>query len=242
MADGTKKPIEDIDVGDLVIATDPETGEQAAKAVEHVFVHDDTVIDLIVDGEVITTTEDHPFWSVTDQRFERADHLATGEQVLRANGTTATITELDTTTRHALAYNLSIEHIHTYHVGNNEILVHNMCSIAGEGAAQAGPPRDALGRFTSGAGGESSATVTGRSAHVNYSNTLGGGDYVLNRAIPGTRLRPDAVDYSQNIVRELKPDNPDAIAHGWRQVNGYKEILEKQTGQPWTAYVDVYKP
>jgi hypothetical protein len=31
MADGTRKPIEDIKVGDRVVATDPETGEQAAK-------------------------------------------------------------------------------------------------------------------------------------------------------------------------------------------------------------------
>lgn len=65
---------------------------------------------------------------------------------------------------------------------------------------------------------------------------------MFNRALPGSRLRPDAVSYSQGIVRELKPDNPDAIARGWRQVNEYKAYLEAQTDQPWTAYVDVYKP
>ena len=47
MANGTRKPIEDVEVGDKVIATDPESGEQVAKAVEHVFVHDDDVIDLV---------------------------------------------------------------------------------------------------------------------------------------------------------------------------------------------------
>nr|WP_281250881.1 RHS repeat-associated core domain-containing protein [Sinomonas mesophila] len=62
MADGSRKPIEDINVGDKVIAADPETGEQAAKTVQRVFVHDDTVIDLAVEGDLITTTEDHPFW------------------------------------------------------------------------------------------------------------------------------------------------------------------------------------
>ncbi|WP_250443853.1 RHS repeat-associated core domain-containing protein [Actinotalea sp. C106] len=105
-----------------------------------------------------------------------------------------------------------------------------------------GPPRDALGRFTSGAGGESAATVAGRSAHLNYSNTLGGGNYVFNRALPGSRLRPDAVDYSQNIVRELKPATPAAVSRGWRQVNEYKAYLEQATGEKWTAYVDVYTP
>jgi hypothetical protein len=124
MADGTRKPIEDIEVGDRVVATDPETGERVAKTVEHVFVHNDTVIDLVVDGEVITTTEDHPFWSVTDQRFERADELAPGEQVLAANGRAVTVSGLQIgTDREAQAYNLSIEGIHTYHVGRDEILV-----------------------------------------------------------------------------------------------------------------------
>lgn len=107
---------------------------------------------------------------------------------------------------------------------------------------RAGQPRDALGRFTIGAGGESAATAAGRSAHANYLHTLGGGDYRFNVALPGSRLRPDAVSYSQNIVRELKPDTPGAIARGWRQVNAYKAYLEELTDQPWTAYVDVYKP
>lgn len=47
---------------------------------------------------------------------------------------------------------------------------------------------------------------------------------------------------SMNIVRELKPNNPGAIADGWRQVNNYKAILEEKTGQAWTAIVDTYEP
>lgn len=99
MADGTKKPIEEIEVSDKVIATDPETGEQVAKTVEYVFVHDDTVIDLVADDEVITTTEDHPFWSVTDQRFERADELSPGEKVLGSDGRVITVSGLKLGTR-----------------------------------------------------------------------------------------------------------------------------------------------
>ncbi|WP_077488492.1 Hint domain-containing protein [Sinomonas mesophila] len=95
MADGTHKPIEDVSVDDIVIATDPETGEQEAKTVEHVWVHDDVVIDLVVDGEVITTTEDHPFWSVTDQRVERADKLEPGVELLSAGGQTVSVSGLE---------------------------------------------------------------------------------------------------------------------------------------------------
>jgi hypothetical protein len=35
------------------------------------------------------------------------------------------------TARQGAAYNLSIQGIHTYHVGDNEILVHNMCPTGG---------------------------------------------------------------------------------------------------------------
>ncbi|THI99049.1 hypothetical protein E7Z54_13030 [Nocardioides sp.] len=130
MADGTRKPIKDVEVGDKVIATDPETGDQEAKAVEHVWIHEDTVIDLVVDGEVITTTDDHPFWSITDQKFERADELGPGEQVLANDGELLTVVGLTPkSSRQALAYNLTVEGIHTYHVGDGAILVHNTCGV-----------------------------------------------------------------------------------------------------------------
>ena len=84
----------------MVIASDPETGEQAAKAVEQVFVHDDTVFDRVIDREVISTNEDHPFWSITDQKFEPADELDSGEEVLGANGQALTIGALKLETHH----------------------------------------------------------------------------------------------------------------------------------------------
>lgn len=110
MADGSRKAIEDVRVGGRVIASGPETGEQVAKTVEQVFVHYDTVVDRVVDGTVIATTEDHPFWSVTDQRFERADELSPGERVLGADGRVITVSGLKLgTAREAVAYNLSVE-------------------------------------------------------------------------------------------------------------------------------------
>lgn len=129
MAEGTKKPIDQIEVGDEVLATDPETGEQASRRVEHVFVHDDALTDLALsDGTVLTTTEDHPYWSVDDQHFERADELSQGERVLGADGRTIEVSGLRlATTRDGRAYNLAVDGIHTYHVGDDEILVHNSC-------------------------------------------------------------------------------------------------------------------
>ncbi len=129
MADGTRKPIEDVEVGDMIMASDPQTNEQAPRRVEAVHVHKDTVRDIQVDGETITTTEDHPFWSVDRQSFERADSLLVGERVLGADGRPRVVSgRIGTSTgRTALAYNLSVQDIHTYHVGTREILVHNDC-------------------------------------------------------------------------------------------------------------------
>jgi hypothetical protein len=143
MADGSRKPIENIEVGDRVVATDPETGERVARRVTRVWVHDDTVLDLVVEGEVITTTEDHPFWSVTDQRFERADELEVGEIVLGDRGRQLAVLGLRPgTERTTLAYNLSIFGVHTYHVGQTALLVHNACNpsrMAQEVARGRGP-------------------------------------------------------------------------------------------------------
>jgi Pretoxin HINT domain len=108
MADGTRKPIEDIKIGDKVVATDPETGERVSREVTHVWVHDDQVEDLVIDGEVITTTEDHLFWSVTDRRFEQADELVPGEFVLGDGDHRIAVSGFRLgTERTALAYNLS---------------------------------------------------------------------------------------------------------------------------------------
>ncbi|GEK17052.1 Hint domain-containing protein [Cellulomonas persica] len=136
LADGTTKPIAEIEVGDEVLAADPVDGTQAGKPVEAVHVHDDALVDLVVDGAVLRTSEDYPFWSVTDQQFERADHLTPGEEVLTATGTTATIDGLDVAnSRYAPAHNLTITDLHTYYVlaGNTATLVHN-CGQAAEAA------------------------------------------------------------------------------------------------------------
>jgi RHS repeat-associated protein len=148
LADGSHKPIAEVKVGDQVLATDPETGQQAAKTVLQVFVHQDTLTDLLLDGGAITTTEDHPFWSVTDHRFEKAEELSNGEQLLTPDGRTLTVTGLDpATARVATAYNLSVDNIHTYYVmpgatggatTGPAVLVHNTggCPIAANTTSQ----------------------------------------------------------------------------------------------------------
>ena len=128
MADGTTKPISEIKVGDEVLATDPDTGEQGPHRVTALFEHPDDVVDLDVNGEVVTTTEDHPFWNATDHRFEEAQHLDRGDQLQSPDGHRSTVGGLRLDTAHtAQAYNLTVEGLHTYYVlaGTRPILVHN---------------------------------------------------------------------------------------------------------------------
>ncbi|PJI95200.1 Hint domain-containing protein [Luteimicrobium subarcticum] len=129
LADGTQKHIRDVTTGDKVLATDPETGEQASEPVEQVFTHTDHSYKVTLDdGTSLTTTANRPFWSATDNQFERADHLTTGERVLGADGKPHTIAASRPTTHVGTADNLSIRNIHTYHVGADDILVHNTCA------------------------------------------------------------------------------------------------------------------
>ena len=91
--------------------------------------HADTLTDLVLaNGLAVSTTEDHPFWNATDQQCQPAEQLESGEQLLTANGTTATVERLDwATARDDTAYNLTVAGTHTYYVlaGSTPVLVHN---------------------------------------------------------------------------------------------------------------------
>nr|WP_280839695.1 Hint domain-containing protein [Micromonospora sp. A200] len=130
MADGSTKAIEDIEVGELVLATDPETGEQGPRKVTHVWVHDDDLINLeLSNGATLTTTDDHPFWNHTDQQWQEVKDLDRGDLLHSGRGTSdlAAVGLNPDTTQRAAAYNLTVAGIHTYYVlaGNTPVLVHN---------------------------------------------------------------------------------------------------------------------
>ncbi|MFC4107026.1 polymorphic toxin-type HINT domain-containing protein [Micromonospora zhanjiangensis] len=149
MADGSRKAIKDVKVGDQVLATDPETGRQTSQRVTHLWIHEDTLVALSAGGKRLVTTEDHPFWSKTDQRWERADALNPGDLLLASDGTGLRVDGLLPVTSHfGTAYTLTVEGIHTYHVlaGNTSVLVHN----CGEGVpAGVGNLRDGAHMATS---------------------------------------------------------------------------------------------
>ncbi|MFV2013760.1 Hint domain-containing protein, partial [Micromonospora sp. LOL_027] len=99
MADGSTKRIEDVEVGDYVLATDPETGETAAKPVEAVIASggEKELVELTVVAEpddlaVITATDNHPFWLPELAEWVNAVDLEAGQLLQTASGTWMQIT------------------------------------------------------------------------------------------------------------------------------------------------------
>ncbi|WP_205649301.1 hypothetical protein, partial [Schaalia canis] len=96
--------------------------------------------------------------------------------------------QLSYTGQRATVHNLHIKNYNNYHVHTNTgtpILVHNsnVLGKCGDGdSVIPDRPRDALGRFTTGAGGESLEAAAGRRAHEMYPLAVGQDQgYLFNR-------------------------------------------------------------
>lgn len=133
MADGTTEPIEDVEVGDRVLVTDPWTGRTAVRGVSalhrnrDVDLTDVTVVDSRGRKSVLDTTAHHPFWDATTGSWTDAVDLRPGDRLLTPTGATATVSAVRTFTASQVMYNLTIADTHTYYViaGNTPVLVHN---------------------------------------------------------------------------------------------------------------------
>ncbi|MCD5353835.1 polymorphic toxin-type HINT domain-containing protein [Kineosporia mesophila] len=133
MADGTSKPIKDVEIGDKVLATDPATGESGARTVTAVMVHQDTELtDLSIRDEsgktaVVHTTQEHPFWNAGDRQWTDARDLKAGDQLTPTTGALPEVMQVRVFDGSATMYNLTVADIHTYYVltGATPVLVHN---------------------------------------------------------------------------------------------------------------------
>ncbi|MEU5825859.1 polymorphic toxin-type HINT domain-containing protein [Streptomyces sp. NPDC047803] len=135
MADGKSKKIEDIEVGDMVLATDPETGEQGPRRVTRLIRSEgkkqlNTLTILTPDGpEKLTATREHPFWSPSEQAWVETGDLTPGMTLRTETGATVEIAGNKFFTKRTKTYNFTVEELHTYYVfaGATPILVHNSC-------------------------------------------------------------------------------------------------------------------
>ncbi|NUT51789.1 MAG: hypothetical protein HOV94_31530, partial [Saccharothrix sp.] len=134
MADGSTKPISEVQSGDKDKATDPTTGETTDRDVVATIVHtdEDDMTRLTVTSDdgtsgTIDATSWHPVWVEAEGRFVKIGHLEPGDRLTSADGRSPMVDGLDRYTRIESVYDLTVEGIHTYYVlaGPAQVLVHN---------------------------------------------------------------------------------------------------------------------
>ncbi|MDH6709183.1 Skp family chaperone for outer membrane proteins [Kitasatospora sp. MAA19] len=153
LADGRTLPIEQINPGTQVRATDTTTWNTAPHAVTAAIQHTGphTMVDITTGNDAtLHATDRHPFWNAGTGRFTDAIDLKPGDDLRNLDGTTARITSTRTYPQDLTAYNLTIDGVHTYYVlaGSTPVLVHNAnCSsnakIIGDNMTAAGITRPA---------------------------------------------------------------------------------------------------
>lgn len=131
MADGTSRAIQDVAVGDEVMAFNAETGTNEAAKVSRTFVHEDveTLVVRTEQGEV-TTTATHPFY-VEGRGFTPAGELHEGDRLRTPDGDQVVVQSIQFTGRRQTVYNIEVEGLHNYHVATEAgtwVLVHNSCT------------------------------------------------------------------------------------------------------------------
>ena len=122
--------IEKIRAGDKVISTNAETFETEEKLVLETYIRQtDKLIHLVINGEEIITTETHPFY-VKDRGFVDAGELLVGDSLRDVHGNVLLIEDIqiEYPEEPTTVYNFQVEDFHTYHVGEQFVLVHNASS------------------------------------------------------------------------------------------------------------------
>jgi RHS repeat-associated protein len=133
MADGTTKRIEDVAVGDMVLATDPETGKSGPHTVTALIIGEGKkrLIDVVVETDeglkTIVATWNHDFWVDDQGRWLRADRLEHGDDLLAPTGGRVTVVSTSEHIAYRRVHNLTVAGVHSYYVlaGQQAVLVHN---------------------------------------------------------------------------------------------------------------------
>ncbi|KOP68476.1 hypothetical protein AMS62_26965 [Bacillus sp. FJAT-18019] len=129
LTDEGEKNIEDIEVGDKVLAKDENNpdGELAYMEVTALYRNQrDDIIKLHVREQVIETTDNHPFW-VEGKGWVFADDLQVGDKLQKADGRNLTIDKVEFVKldKPVTVYNFTVADYHTYYVTDIGIWVHN---------------------------------------------------------------------------------------------------------------------
>lgn len=131
LTDEGEVDIEDLEVGDQVLARDPETGNTDWRPVVDTFMTGVKPIWALTvrtaegTDDIHYVTDDHPYW-VHGRGWIETQDLHIGDRLDTADGLGAQVVSFERTGRVAPVYNFSVADVHTYFVGDVAVLVHNM--------------------------------------------------------------------------------------------------------------------
>ena len=133
LANGATLPIDQIQPGDQVLATDTTTGVTRAHTVDALWVHHDSdLLDVTVTTDhgfsVIHTTDHHLIFDLRTHRWTEAKDLRRGDHVRTQDGSIATVTATTTVAGSADMWDLTVDSVHDFYVvvtGGTGVLVHN---------------------------------------------------------------------------------------------------------------------
>ena len=120
------KPIEDIQVGDLVASKDENSGETSWKPVVRLYHHhDQQILNLTLkrgtgEQETFGVTSEHPFW-VVGEGWTKAGELEIGDQVTAISGKVLTVEVVDADSQLQDTFNFEVAETHTYFVGEQGV-------------------------------------------------------------------------------------------------------------------------
>jgi hypothetical protein len=123
--EGDRK-IEDLVVGDMVIAYDFVSNACVIQPILQLYKNwTQNLVDINVNGELITATRMHPFWVESSNEWVPASELKSGMSLQTPAGNSVTVEFAKIYATESTTYNLNVSQTHNYYVGQQGVLVHN---------------------------------------------------------------------------------------------------------------------
>jgi Pretoxin HINT domain len=120
-------PIQNIKIGTLVNTYDETTQQNTTKTVTNIFTKTtNKIYDIIIGSDTLHATPEHPFY--TNGKWTIAQNLRKGMNLLTLAGMLLPITQINAHDTLATVHNFEVQDAHTYYVGKQQTLVHNLCA------------------------------------------------------------------------------------------------------------------
>jgi hypothetical protein len=193
-------PISELEIGDLVLAYNEATGEFGYYPITATISHtDQQVILLTLEGEVLITTDEHPFLLANGEWADAGD-LKIGMEIRQADGTTGRVQGVRVVRDAQPMYNLTVDVAHTFVVGDDQWVVHNTC---GDAARQTALRNFSRKDFY--AGGEQFSITKERLDHIlarHHPDYRDGSVRSLNTQLTGNLSVDDVVALIERTIQE----------------------------------------